>query len=349
MGKVRKMSEKNKRKRVTMADVAGKLGISKNAVSLALAGKPGVSEQMRRTIAETARKMGYYAPGSASNAQACIVVLVPPYIRDDGSFYSDVFWAIEHESRKTSVVTITAGLSAQAQRELTLPNVPEGLRIIGYLAIGSIDPRYLNRLVETGKKVVSVDIRTPMPISSVSADNFFAGKAAAEYLISKGHRSIGFAGPAFGVQSVYERWCGFSRALMDHGILPNEDMCILGRRDGFELLDTPEALSRYYVSLRQRPTAWFCAGDLIALSMCRLLNASGLHVPDDVSVMGCDDLKMGEYIRPALTTMHIDRKLMGKRAVWLLLGEKNEHPDDVIHIMLPVPLVERQSVKTLLA
>ena len=70
------MSEKNKRKRVTMADVAGKLGISKNAVSLALAGKPGVSEQMRRTIAETARKMGYYAPGSASSA---VTITSPPF------------------------------------------------------------------------------------------------------------------------------------------------------------------------------------------------------------------------------------------------------------------------------
>lgn len=336
------MPEKNRRKTVTMDDIARRLGVSKNAVSLALAGKPGVSDVLRKSVLETARNLGYlHSEANASEAQSCIVALVPSYIRDDGSFYSDVFWAIEHESRARGLTTVTFGVNAQAQREMTLPSVPQGLSPAGYLAIGRLDSAYLKRICDTGRRVVCVDIRSELPISSVSADNINAGRRAAEYLLDKGFGRIGFAGPAFGVQSVYERWCGFRQALEKRGIRPDESMCILGSRQSFELLDSVQALKPYYSDLAQKPDAWFCAGDLIALSMCRLLTEEGLRIPQDVSVMGCDDLKVAELIHPPLTTIHIDRKLMGRQAVSMLLDGDSGM---VRHILLECSLVERESV-----
>ncbi len=336
------MPERSKRKSVTMDDIALMLGVSKNAVSLALAGKPGVGESLRRKVLETAHTLGYARNEAPHEADSCIVALVPSYIRDDGSFYSDVFWAIEHESRKQGVTIVTVGVNSQTQRELRLPAVPQGLSLAGYLAIGNLDSAYLRRICETGSRVLCVDIRSDLPLSSVSADNIHAGKRAAEYLLGKGHTRIGFAGPAYGAQSVYERWCGFRQALELRGLAPDERLCILGSQTGFELLDSVQAIRPYYDRLSQRPTAWFCAGDMIALSMCRLLQSEGLRIPKDVSVMGCDDLKVAELIHPPLTTIHIDRKLMGKEAVRMLLDSSLSHP---VHIMLECPLVERESVK----
>lgn len=335
----------SKRKKVSMADIASKFGVSRNAVSLALSGKAGVSDELRSAIRSAAAELGYLPAENREQNRQAIAVLVPSYIRDDGSFYSDVFWAIEHESRALGILTITCGLSKTDEAGHILPQIPDELRVIGFLAVGIISVSYLEMLRASGANVVSVDIRPPLAIPSVSADNVNVGRMAAEYLIDHGHREIGFIGPVFCAQSVYERFCGYRQALLNANIPYNEDICVLGNRTDFELLDNSAILKRYIDRLEHLPGAVFCAGDMIAVSLYMLLHEKNIRVPGDISIIGCDDLKIGQYINPPLTSVHIDRKLIGKQAVKLLLNSHGQDAGTPVHIMLPCSLAERSSVE----
>lgn len=341
--------DKIRRKPVTMNDIAREVGVSKNAVSLALSHKPGVSESMRLKILDAAKKLDYKLSPTPDTEKSCLVVVVPDYIRNDGFFYSEIFWAIEHEARKLGYLTLTVGLSRRDEENIVLPDVPDDLEAIGYLAIGIIKKEYLDKFALIGKRVVCIDIsNSAVPISSITNDNLYGGWMATDYLIRCGHKKIGFVGPMFSAQSVYERWCGYRKAMLDNSLTVNEEMCILGKRDEFELLDSEKTVSKYLEPIKEMPTAWFCAGDLIAVSMMKNLTAMGYRVPEDISIMGFDDLKIAELVSPPMTTIHVDRKLMGKLAVHQLLNENQQRPEPIpVRVSIPCSLVERKSIKQL--
>lgn len=337
---------KVRRKSVTMEDIAQAVGVSKNAVSLALADKPGVSEAIRSQIKQAALRLGYRAPAGRMEEKGSLVVIVPEYLHSDGAFYSDIFWAVEHESRKQGFLTLTSGLSRAMERDLILPKETETLNVLGYLAIGIIHKEYLEMLHATGKQVVCVDICCHSPVlSSVTADNLYGGFQATEYLIQHGHQRIGFVGPIFSASSVFERWCGYQQAMLLHNLEIPEECCILGCRTGFELLDSCDTLAKYFSAIGDMPTAWFCAGDMIAISMLKLIKERGYRVPEDVSLISFDDLKVVEMVSPPLTSIHVDRSRMSKQSVHQLLNQIfSAHPVQPIHISIPCHLVERQSV-----
>lgn len=338
-----------KRKRVTMADIANKLGISKNAVSLSLNNRPGVSEELRAQVWQMAKQMNYgKLPSMDSTNRSCIAVLVPEYIRNDSYFYSDIFWSIEHEARETGHATLMLGLSTEAEHKLEMPAIPDKMEVLGYLAIGIIRKEYMAALHALGRPIIAVDIHhNTLPISTIGTDNIGGAYKATDFLIRSGHTKIGFIGPIHVAQSVYERWCGFGQAIMDARLPLHEEYCILGSQQEFELLDNAEVLSKYIADLSTFPTAWFCAGDLIAVSLLSILNARGINVPQDISIMGFDNLKVSELVSPPLTTVDVDRNLIGKTAVrHLLKMTAKDHSRAYAH-SLTCELVVRDSVRTL--
>ncbi|MGI6570226.1 MAG: LacI family DNA-binding transcriptional regulator [Caldicoprobacterales bacterium] len=338
-----------RRKKVTMEDIAKRLQISKNAVSLALNNKPGVSETLRKQVMETARQMNYGRFSALEeNGSSCIAVLVPEYIRNDNYFYSDIFWTIEHEVRKSGNTVLMLGLSAKEEQDGIIPEVSNQLNVIGYITIGIIGSEFLTALCELGKPVISVDIRhNNIAIPTVGSDNFGGAYTATDYLIRSGHTRIGFIGPIHVAQSVYERLCGFRQAIMDARLPYNEEYCIFGSQDHFELLDSSQILNNYLSELTEYPTAWLCSGDLIAISLIGLLSEKNIRVPEDISVMGFDNLKVAEMVTPTLTTMHIDRNLMGKLAVTQLLEHIEKGCSHNYNLSLSCKLVVRDSVRRL--
>jgi DNA-binding LacI/PurR family transcriptional regulator len=220
--------------------------------------------------------------------------------------------------------------------------------VIGYLAIGIIRKKYLAKLCTLGKPVVSVDIRhNTLPIPTVSSDNFGGAYTATDYLIQSGHKKLGFIGPVHVAQSVFERFCGFRQALMEAGLPFLEEYCIFGSQDRFELLDNEEILRSYLSELPEYPTAWLCAGDLIAISLIGLLDELDIRVPEDISIIGFDNLKVSELVTPALTTIHVDRNLMGKLAIVRLLEQTKNNYFHKCNLSLSCELVVRNSVRKL--
>ena len=336
-------------RKITMNDIAQRLGISKNAVSLALGGKSGVSDPLRRKVIETARQMGYCGR-IPQNENGCIVALVPEYIHNDAYFYSDIFWAVEQQTRSIGHTFSTISISRQDEADLVLPQFPQGMEILGVLCIGVLSQPFLKKLIKTGVRLMSVDIAyNNLPISSITSANLAGGYQATEYLIQRGHREIGFVGPIRIAQSVYERWCGFQQAMAAHHLPIYSDYNILGDFEHFQLLDMPDVLLPYFNKIKKLPTAWFCAGDRIALSMLSILSGNGMTVPRDISIIGYDNLDFGKLSVPPLTTIAVDRKAMGRIAVQLLAGDQpfsDEESGEYV-VSLANQLVERASVKNL--
>jgi LacI family transcriptional regulator/LacI family purine nucleotide synthesis repressor len=171
---------------------------------------------------------------------------------------------------------------------------------------------------------------------------------AAQYLLGCGHREIGFIGPINTALSIYERFCGYQLAMRRAGLPDNAVYNITGDSPEFQLFDTAEALGPLIDRVPTLPTAWFCAGDRIAIALCGLLAQRGVKVPDEVSVMGFDGLSVSEIVTPRLTTINIDRRQMGKRAVEALhnLASDSERPP--VNVSVLGTLAERDSVRKIL-
>jgi LacI family transcriptional regulator/LacI family purine nucleotide synthesis repressor len=335
------------RKKVTMADIAGQLGISKNSVSLALSDKHGVSDELRKQVIKKASEMRYgdYA-GRGGRLNACIALLVPEYLHEDAFFYSEVFWAIEAEAKRRGYISINIGISNEMEAELILPVLPDEMRFIGLLAAGVMRRAYMEKLCGTGLPLISVDIEySDLPVGCVGSANLSGGYMAARYLLGRGHREIGFIGPVNTALSIYERFCGYQLAMRRAGLPDSAMYNITGDSADFQLFDTVEVLGPLVDRVRSFPTAWFCAGDRIAIALCGLLAQRGVKVPDEISVMGFDGLSVSEIVTPRLTTINIDRRQMGRRAVEALhnMAVKNERTP--VNISVLGVLAERDSVR----
>jgi LacI family transcriptional regulator/LacI family purine nucleotide synthesis repressor len=338
----------NKTRKATMDDIAKQLNISKNSVSLALNNKNGVGDELRKKIIETARQMQYgIYSGTECDKSNCIILIVPEYLQNDTFFYFDIFWAIEKEAKEDGYLSIITSISKTAEQELILPNLTQEMNIFGFLVIGILNEQYLQKLHTLNYPIITVDIPYPsVPVTSIYSANLTGGYTATKYLIDAGHKEIGFIGPIYSAQSVYERWCGFSQALMNCGLTQHSEYNILGEKGSFHLLDTAEALEPYLNEIKNLPTAWFCAGDRIAITLIQLLAKRSFNVPEDISIIGFDDINLAQVISPPLTTIHVDRKYMGRLAVkQLIQRHKAKDCDETFHIILPCRLIPRNSVK----
>jgi len=271
---------------------------------------------------------------------------VPEYLHGDAFFYSEVFWAIEAEAKRRGYLPLNVGVTNDMEVGLIPPALPEEMRFVGLLAAGVMSAEYMAALCGMGLPILSVDIEYgDLPVGYVGSANLSGGYAATKYLIDCGHREIGFMGPINTALSIYERYCGFKLALRRAGIAGGAKYDIVGDRSGFQLFDAVDALEPHLNEIRDYPTAWFCAGDRIAIALCNLLARRGVSVPDDVSVMGFDGLNVSEMFLPRLSTVHVDRKRMGREAVAALCALADDPERAPVNVNVLGTVIERDSVR----
>lgn len=306
-----------KTKKITMQDIADRLNISKNAVSLALNGKPGVSDETRELIISLAHKLGYALPEandvSTSNN---LLVMIPEYIRDDRYFYNDIYWSVENYSSKMGYNAIMTIVTPDMEAQKLLPKLCNEIQFAGILLIGIMQESYVSYLWERYKNVLSVDQSYyTLPIPCVLTANIDGAFTLTKKVISRGYREIGFIGSTAMTASIFERWCGFCLAMQEAGIPVNDDYCIRQDSPLTVLLSNPDELAALFHAMPSLPSAFICGGDRIAIACITALQSMGYRVPEDISVVGFDDIEIGQYITPKLTTVHVKRHHMGKAAV----------------------------------
>ena len=274
---------------ITAKDIAAKLGISPSAVSLALNGKPGVSESTRSLVLETAMQMGYVraetAPAHQSSKTICFVRYAGEIvsIAEHTSFSSFVLQGVE--SRATELGTDIV--------EDRLPEIEQLFESMDNTPIVVVDSFLLDNRVDC-----------------VGNDSFGGAKSATEYLIQTGHRHIGYVRAKQRIRNLMDRQKGVQAALDRAGlsldVLVDVDVSSEGAFQDFD------AWIKGHPSL---PDAIFAENDILAAAVIRVLKKHGYQVPGDVSVVGFDDIPVCEMLDPPLSTVHSFKNELGIVAV----------------------------------
>lgn len=303
--------------KVTMQDIADRLNISKNSVSLALSGKPGVSDETRDLIISLASKLGYSLPNKSNPSKSNnILVFIPEYIRDDRYFYNDICWSIDKYSKKNGLNAIMTTITNEFQTNKILPEICNNIPFIGIIIIGILTESYVRFLYRKYENIVILDNNYySLPIPCIVTANIEGAYTLTRNVIANGHSNIGFIGSTSMTSSIYERFCGFKLALKEADISNNEQYNILQNSPLNILLSDQNELLSILKEMEHLPTAFVCGGDRIAIACIGALKSLGYRIPEDISVVGFDDIELGHFITPPLTTMHVNRDEMGRLAV----------------------------------
>lgn len=303
-----------------MSDIAKKVGVSTVTVSKALAGKDGVSAELRARIKETAQEMGYQQAASPHRSHrgdaGNIGILIPVcFIQQNmNSFYWELYEEVVSRLLLNSCYGILELLSEETVQNLTLPRILQDGKTDGLVVIGQVGERYRRMLMKQAAiPMVFLDSYDSCGSGySVISDGYYGMYFVTNFLLSLGHRDIHFVGTISSTSSISDRYFGYCRAMTEHGIAVTDGMVLPDRDEhGNIRFHVPDTL----------PTAFVCNCDLTAYEVIDQLKTRGLRVPDDVSVAGFDHFSVPYHTVPALTTYAVDMPAMARVCVDSLLHQ----------------------------
>ena len=321
--------------KVTMQDIADRLGISKVSVSKAFSGKGSISAELRRSIFSVARDMGYErAPSESINRFAFIVP--KHFFLETDAFYSDMFDQFSRECQKIGSVATLVIVSQAERDQMRLPVAFQMEEFTGLAVAGEMPDDYLSLLEKQGLPMILIDFDSSVvKACSLLTENYFWGYAVTKRLIGLGHRRIGFVGQPGATHSITDRYFGYRSALLTHGLPFQESWNLINN-------DTQTGLYRSDIALpAEMPTAFVCHCDMSAHYLLITLNQHGLRCPEDISIVSFDNTRLAATCTPALTSVDIDTKAFAHQAIVLLTSEEKRR--SASHIYMPAALLERQS------
>ena len=324
-------------KPVRMADIAEKLDISVVSVSKALAGKPGVSEEMRARIIALSREMGYESGRTHGESTGNIGVLVSDRFFDETAFYSGLYRSLVLAGGSEGLTSMMEIVSLEAERDAVLPALVTGRKVDGLVFMGDLRPEYLRAVARSGLPCLLLDFRLPgRALDCVVSDNSDGGFALTEHLLAQGVREIGFVGSIRATCSIMDRYLGYQRALRMAGLLPREEWLLEDRDCGDGRL-LPIALPDTL------PRAFLCNCDEVAYHLVEALRQRGLRVPEDVAVCGYDDFRFATLCQPNLTSYRVNVEQMAAEAVQRLARRIRQERLEPVTCVIPGRLIVRES------
>lgn len=327
--------------RVTIGDVAARAGVSIATVSRVVNERYGVAPATVARVREVISELGYESSLVARSLRSQRTNVIAILVSGIEPFSAELLKgaALAVEDTGFELVVYSGGTKRQPgweRRHLA--------RLSGTLADGTI---LVAPTVLTGPSkhpIVAVDPHiggSTQPV--IEAQNFEGAVAATRHLLELGHRRIGFLGGRSDLESARRREAGFRAAHAEAGVPVDEQLVAEG---GFTELSAVEP-SHYLLTLPERPTAVFSANDLMALQVLRTARELDLSVPDDLSIVGFDNIPEGALGEPPLTTVDQHVQELGRAAVQVLVDliERPGHHGeaDPIHITLPTELIVRRS------
>ena len=328
-------------------EVAAQAGVSVGTVSNVL-NRPHVVRAATRARVEAAMAdLGFVRNESARQLRAGSSRLIAYVFLDAGNpFFTDVARGIEDASREHGFALIMCNSDGDAAREEDYLGLLLEQRVHGVLVTAiDDDGARLRSLPGLGVPVVMVDrpATGAQNWCSVGVDDVHGGDLAVTHLIEQGHRRIGFVGGPYAIPQVADRLAGARRALTGAGRSPGD--LVLLETDALTVATGREAGQRLAgLPAGRRPTAVFCANDLVALGLLQELMHQGVSVPDDVALVGYDDIDFAAAAGVPLSSVRQPRQLLGRTATELLLVEAEGLPGHVHQqIQFTPELVVRES------
>ncbi|GAA1834265.1 LacI family DNA-binding transcriptional regulator [Luedemannella flava] len=329
-------------RRATMAEIAAAAGVSVPTVSKVVNGRPDVAPATRHTIEELLRTHGYRPPRGRQNSNVGLIDLV--FVDLGSPWAMEILAGVEEVAyRAGSAVVVSAvhGRHRTRPDERWLQNLAARRSDGVLLVLSELSPGQQARLEELDVPVVIVDpAGTPAPgIPAVGATNWAGGLAATEHLLGLGHRRVAVIGGPTDVLCSRARVDGYRAAMGAAGVsVPpgyvrfGDFLSPTGYRETMALLDLPEP-----------PTAIFVCADQMALGAYEALYERGMRVPDDMSIVGFDDLDEARWAVPPLTTVRQPLTEMAGMATRMLFSLISGEELDTTRVELATPLVVRAS------
>ncbi|MCM1388431.1 MAG: LacI family DNA-binding transcriptional regulator [Bacillus sp. (in: Bacteria)] len=335
-------------KTVRLADIAQKAGVSVVTVSKALSGQKGVSEEMRAKIKTLAGEMGYtpvHAKQSGSSKSYTVgVITFERYFAKFASFYWKMYQELATQAVKQNCFSMLEVIANFDEDDLTLPKLLESGRVDGIIVIGKPKKEYLKTLYQNKKvPMVFLDFYDDeLVVDSVISAGFYGMYRMTEYLIKKGHTDIAYVGTVMYTESITDRYFGYCKALLEHGIERRPEWTINDRAytDGIMGMGYKFAFSE-----NKMPTAFVCNNDITAYALIKQLEERGYRVPEDISVVGYDDYLNPEFGDSRITTYSVDMGAMTKVALTYMVKRiENADVGANTHVVSG-KLIERGTVK----
>jgi LacI family transcriptional regulator, repressor for deo operon, udp, cdd, tsx, nupC, and nupG len=304
---------------VSIKDIARLAGVSHSTVSRALRKSSLIRFETAERIRQIAESQGYspsaVARGLVTSKTEAIGVVVTS-IADP--FNGEVVAGIEELANEQGYTVILANSNAEPDREVAVVRSFQARRVDGILVASSrVGALHTPLLSELQIPIVLLNNQHPSAfVHSVRFDNEAGAYQAVRHLVGLGHNNIAYLGDRFGLHSDAERYAGYSRMMAEAGLNIDESLVIRG--DGKPA--GARAAAQQLFSSTAMPTAVFCYNDMTALGVLSEAAAMGIAVPEDLSVIGFDDIFFGSYLNPPLTTVRQPMKELGRRAMQLLLA-----------------------------
>lgn len=335
---------------VTIRDIAQATGVSATTVSNVIHGRTNrVSAETIELINDTIKRLGYVPNMSAralvSSSSKVIGFVNHVVTRENANvmedpFHSTAIGAIESALRENGYYLMLRTVETEEELMTFLQN----WNIDGLFFTGIFKDKFFNAVAGLRIPVVLIDSYVRMShICNVGLEDFNGSYDATRYLIDKGHRRIGFASPDIKDGGVLqERFLGYKAALAEASIPFDKSLIFQQEMD----IDSCKIVSRE-ISAHPDMTGLVVTADIMAAGIMTGLREQGIRVPEDISIVGFDDISMAQMVTPPLTTIHQDMNLKGRLAADFMLQRLSGAPMDATEITLPTRLVERDSVKAL--
>jgi DNA-binding LacI/PurR family transcriptional regulator len=335
-------------KRPTITDVAQRAGVSKATVSAVLNDVGVVKESTRERVLAAVEDLNYRPQQLAGRGVArrhrCIALLIKEH---DNPYYAEIVAGVRAALEPRGYALLVFSSEGQGGAERRAVELVRQMDVDGLIATPVLgehaDLSHFFELKRRNFPFVLLESIRGVPASLIDVDNVEASRLAVAHLIALGHtRIVHFAGPAYSMHSA-ERIDGVRRAFSASRLAFHDDDVVVA---GAHLADGHRAALAYFADrpADARATAVSCYNDLVAIGVCRALRELGLRIPQDVSVVGFDDVPVLEYLDVPLTTIRVPKAEMGARAADLLV--RHIEAKQVLapqRVYLDAALVERAS------
>ena len=325
---------------VTLKDIAERLGVDISTVSRAINNSERVKPQTKALIKALAEELDYkpddLAQGLAGKRTNTIGIIVPEIIN---AYYAEIIAEIEERVIHEGYSIILGQSNFDSRRESYYINLFSRKRINGMVIVTSTIPaESLKNIIPDNIPVVLVETTQDNPYySTINIDNENGVKEAIEYLVKLGHRKIGFIGDTI---TTAVRLAGYKAALAQNNIEYSDSLvCIDNAR--FEKGGYDKMLN--LLNRKEKPTAVFCVNDTMAIGAVKAAKVKGLKIPDDISVIGFDDINIIPYLEVPLTTVRQPKGEVGNISVSVLMKMIKNKNSFMQNIVLKPELIVRES------
>lgn len=336
--------------KTTIKDVAEKAGVSIATVSLVINKNPRISPVTTKKVLRAIKHLNYFPTKSARDLVSKKTGNIGFILTDDHflrtePFYTKIFLGAEFEAREGEYYILLTTVKSNSNHSYPLPRFILEKNVDGIIVAGKIPHQLIEKLCEINMPTVFVDfVSDNNQCQLVLIDNVQGGILATEHLIQLGHKNIAFIGGDIEHPSISDRLNGYKIALDKANIEVNKDLIITSaiypdRQSGYNS-------AKKLIERTKKVSAIFACNDAMAIGIMHFLKEKKIKIPDEISIVGFDDVEADQLLDPPLTTIRVPKLELGAEALRMLLSgiKANSKPKKVL---IPVELIIRKSTKSI--